>query len=232
MEVGPSNAGSSSYLYFTDLLCNIPSCYCTNTARRHHGSVSVSEPLVSPSEHLIDRPVCFLASTVHPRKVAVAIPIQPVSAPSTSAEELRVYLVSSRKHDGKLVLPKGGVEAGESSRQAAVRELWEEAGLIGEAQPSRSISSISPADLTVDDHKPHKKSPSAGSQEPGFVPRARYTGHEVLLQSEGGIKDEWPEKHERERKAFTVHQAEQELRWRKDIHIIFTRWTASLPKAP
>lgn len=164
--------------------------------------------------------------------MAVAIPIQPIAAATTGAEELRVYLVSSRKHDGKFVLPKGGVEAGESSRQAAVRELWEEAGLIGEAQPSRSISTTTPDDLIVDDHKPHKKSPSAGSQEPGFVPRARYTGHEVLLQAKGGIKDDWPEKHERERKAFTVHQAEQELRWRKDIHTIFTRWAESLPKAP
>jgi len=37
-----------------------------------------------------------------------------------------ICLVSSRKHDGKLVLPKGGVEHGESSWQAAVREMWEE----------------------------------------------------------------------------------------------------------
>lgn len=37
-----------------------------------------------------------------------------------------VCLVSSRKHDGLLVLPKGGIEKGESGWQSAVREMWEE----------------------------------------------------------------------------------------------------------
>lgn len=60
-----------------------------------------------------------------PRQVAVAIPI---SAGSTKGSEM-ICLVTSRKHDGRWVLPKGGVEKGESAREAAVREMWEEGEL-------------------------------------------------------------------------------------------------------
>lgn len=177
----------------------------------------------------------FASMTVAPRQVAVAIPVR-IQPPDTSdqavtEDRIRIYLVSSRKHAGKFVLPKGGIESGETSRRAAVRELWEEAGLIGEPQPSSSssISSATPEMLTEDDHKPHKKSPTSDHKEPGFVPRARYTGHEVLLQAEDGIKDDWPEAHERQRKAFTIHEAEKELEWRKDVHSIFKKWAAHIP---
>lgn len=58
--------------------------------------------------------------------MAVAIPydVQPDGS-------VLVCLVSSRKHDGKFVLPKGGVEKGEESREAALREMWEEGELGG-----------------------------------------------------------------------------------------------------
>lgn len=177
---------------------------------------------------------CLTFSTVTPREVAVAIPVQiifPSSSPSSTPtlDNIRIYLVSSRKHANRFVLPKGGVESGESSRTAAVRELWEEAGLIGVPRASNCpFSRSTPAELTVDDHKPHKKSPTSDPDDPTFVPRARYTGHEILLKSEEGVKQDWPEMHERERKAFTVQQAEQELEWRKDIHTIFKHWAAHI----
>ncbi|CDR87941.1 related to diadenosine hexaphosphate (Ap6A) hydrolase [Sporisorium scitamineum] len=174
---------------------------------------------------------------VKPRQVAVAIPISilpPASSSSstTSNDRLLVHLVSSRKHSGKYVLPKGGVESGENSRQAAVRELWEEAGLIGQAHAASPapLSSSTPADLTVDDHKSHKSSPTKHPDEPSFVPRAVYTGHEILLAAEDAIKDDWPEAHERQRKTFTIHEAVKALEWRQDIHAIFKRWAAGLPQ--
>ncbi|TKY89216.1 hypothetical protein EX895_001747 [Sporisorium graminicola] len=186
-----------------------------------------------------DDPLTELQSfrkAVKPRQVAVAIPVEILPASSSSSslphDILRVYLVSSRKHSGKFVLPKGGVESGEHSRQAAVRELWEEAGLVGQAHPSSPgpLSSTVAADLTIEDQKPHKNSPVQHPGESGFVPRAVYTGHEVLLAAgEEAIKDDWPEAHERRRKAFTVQEAEKALEWRPDIHTIFKQWAAGLP---
>ncbi|SJX61371.1 related to diadenosine hexaphosphate (Ap6A) hydrolase [Sporisorium reilianum f. sp. reilianum] len=167
-----------------------------------------------------------------PRRVAVAIPIEILPSSTTTTDRLRIHLVSSRKHADKYVLPKGGVEHGEHSRQAALRELWEEAGLIGQPHVSRPapLSSTAPADLTVDDHKPHKNSPAQHAGEPGFVPRAIYEGHEILLAPEDAVKDDWPEAHERHRKAFTLQEAEKALEWRRDIHTIFKRWAAGLPQ--
>lgn len=54
-----------------------------------------------------------------PRKVAVAVIVSLSPTPS-------ILVVSSRKHPSRFVLPKGGVEHGESSVQAALRESWEE----------------------------------------------------------------------------------------------------------
>lgn len=45
---------------------------------------------------------------------------------------VEVCVITSRKHPGRLVLPKGTVEAEEKPRQAAAREAFEEAGLKGE----------------------------------------------------------------------------------------------------
>lgn len=57
---------------------------------------------------------------VQPRHVAVSVPYR------RSAEGIEVCLVSSRKHEDRWVLPKGGIEEGESEAEAAIRELHEE----------------------------------------------------------------------------------------------------------
>lgn len=58
-----------------------------------------------------------------PRRVAVSIPY---TFDETNRQHLLICLVTSRKHENRYVLPKGGIEEGESGRQAAIREMWEE----------------------------------------------------------------------------------------------------------
>ncbi|EST06129.2 NUDIX hydrolase domain protein [Kalmanozyma brasiliensis GHG001] len=184
-------------------------------------------------------------SAIRPREVAVAIPVDVLPWPDSrrtppprygvDASLLRVYLVSSRKHDGKWVLPKGGIEDGENARQAALREMWEEAGIIGEpdvlATPSLSDRGCRLLHIKVDDHKPHKDSPGKHADEEGFVPRARYIAMELLISHTTDVKDDWPEKHERQRKVFTLEEAEKQLAWRQDLHTIFKIWKDNLPEA-
>lgn len=45
--------------------------------------------------------------------------------------EEEVLLVSSCRHPGRWVVPSGGVEPGEDSKEAAIREVVEEAGVRG-----------------------------------------------------------------------------------------------------
>ncbi|WUR02174.1 diphosphoinositol polyphosphate phosphohydrolase 1 [Vairimorpha necatrix] len=42
-----------------------------------------------------------------------------------------VILVDSSKHENRLVLPKGKIKKGESHEEAALRETFEESGLVG-----------------------------------------------------------------------------------------------------
>ncbi|CAO3638350.1 unnamed protein product [Cunninghamella blakesleeana] len=57
------------------------------------------------------------------RQVAGCLPIDLVNK--------RILLISSSKHKGRFVIPKGGWEEDETQAQAAVRETWEEAGIKG-----------------------------------------------------------------------------------------------------
>ncbi|MGC6534940.1 MAG: NUDIX domain-containing protein [Parvibaculales bacterium] len=53
-----------------------------------------------------------------------------------------ICVVSSNKHKGRWVLPKGTIERGEKPRMAAAREAYEEAGVLGEvAKPPRVLLS-------------------------------------------------------------------------------------------
>lgn len=67
-----------------------------------------------------------MSSTARPRRVAVAFIVHSTSVKSAEPSFL---IVSSRKHAGKAVLPKGGIESGETSAQAALRESHEEGEL-------------------------------------------------------------------------------------------------------
>ncbi|UZJ57320.1 hypothetical protein CBS101457_006640 [Exobasidium rhododendri] len=149
------------------------------------------------------------------KAIAVAIPYS-----VGSGGTIQVCLVTSRKHKDQYVLPKGGVEDGESSREAAIREMWEEAGL----RPLRDEDEVNKERdakmTTITDHKPHKKSPIDDSTKEGFVARATYEAHQIRVgqgQSESEL-EEWPEKDERERKWVSVQEAIRMIEWRRDIH--------------
>lgn len=128
-----------------------------------------------------------------------------------------ICLVSSRKHNDRFVLPKGGIEREENGRQAAIRELWEEAGLRPvKAQKTQIEGNVS----TISDHKSHKTSSVSDPEADGFVPRAVYEAHEVLVRKGDAESelDDWPEKEERIRRWATFQEAVELIRWRKDIH--------------
>jgi len=133
-----------------------------------------------------------------------------------------ICLVTSRKHDNQYVLPKGGVEKGESSNEAAVRELWEEAGLrpIDSGKQQQKEEDSNESVNAILDHKPHKKSPVDDPTQDEFVARAHYRAHEIeVMQGDPQSEcNEWPEKEERERKWVSIQEAVQLIAWRKDIH--------------
>lgn len=130
-----------------------------------------------------------------------------------------IGLVSSRKHKELYVLPKGGIEKGETGREAAVRELWEEAGLK-EKQFKREDEFKGVKSNTVLDFKAHKTSSITDPQMEGFVPRANYEAHEIqVVKGDCDSElDEWPEEKERRRIWVTVPEALNLIEWRKDIH--------------
>ncbi|WP_339758994.1 NUDIX hydrolase [uncultured Hoeflea sp.] len=55
-----------------------------------------------------------------------------------SGDKCELLLITSRD-TGRWIVPKGWIEEGEDGAEAAVRETWEEAGLIGEALPGGPI---------------------------------------------------------------------------------------------
>ncbi|KAL8286186.1 hypothetical protein RQP46_004674 [Phenoliferia psychrophenolica] len=125
-----------------------------------------------------------------PRQVAVAV----ITNSTSLASEPQILLVASRKHDLKWVLPKGGIEEGENSEEAAEREAWEEAGLV--LGSSMHLSHL----ITLPDAQPHKHSPSQDPTAADFIPSTIYSFEIFALPDASALADEWPEKSERERK--------------------------------
>eukprot|EP00164_Ancoracysta_twista_P014798 GFYU01024233.1.p1 GENE.GFYU01024233.1~~GFYU01024233.1.p1 ORF type:complete len:205 (-),score=42.51 GFYU01024233.1:120-734(-) len=78
------------------------------------------------------------------RARAGCVPLRPVSGKSWRDGDLEVCLINSGSKVGRWVLPAGGVEAGESLEEAALRETEEEVGVRGQVLPS------DPEHVTVD----------------------------------------------------------------------------------
>ena len=98
----------------------------------------------------------------------------------------RVVLVTSRD-TRRWVLPKGWIEPGEAPHQSAKREAFEEAGLVGEADPD-PIGSYS-----------YEKRKASGLLLRCDVLVFRFRVDRLL--------SDWPERHQRERRLFAPHAA-------------------------
>ncbi|KAK4055162.1 hypothetical protein OIV83_000442 [Microbotryomycetes sp. JL201] len=132
-----------------------------------------------------------MTDSAQPRQVAVALVVSSASLKSTP----RFLVVGSRKHTGKFVLPKGGIEDGETAQEAAERESWEEAGLkLGQALHLDHLTTLS-------DSKPHKSSPAQDPKDSAFVSSTIYNFELFVVQAEDdALAEDWPEKEERTRR--------------------------------
>ncbi|TIA88456.1 hypothetical protein E3P99_02572 [Wallemia hederae] len=132
-------------------------------------------------------------SSTHPRIVCGAVPID--------YHTKQILLISSRKHKGNWVLPKGGYELSDVRLEtAASREAFEEAGVIGQV---RNLI------LSIDDKRPIK---TLTESDP-FIPRARYHFFEISVEELGST---WPESGERDRCWFSLSDALHRVSWRDE----------------
>ncbi|EFP78199.1 hypothetical protein PGT21_013536 [Puccinia graminis f. sp. tritici] len=140
-----------------------------------------------------------------PRQVAVAVAYRSKTA-HDGMPQIEYLLVSSRKHLGSWVLPKGGVEKEEVSDHglAALREAWEEGGIRGKLGDRLHVSS---------DPKAHR----AIQKIKIFIPRAEYSFWLIKVdEGEAGVSSSWPEEHERERRWVRRQEAIDLVQWRQD----------------
>lgn len=101
------------------------------------------------------------------------------------ARPLRFTLVTSRR-TGRWVFPKGSVDAGMTPHAAAAREAMEEAGVIGEAEPT-PIGSFRTEKV---------RAPFAWAIE--------VTIHPLRIDR---VLDDWPEARLRDRRFVTIAEA-------------------------
>ncbi|WFD08306.1 diphosphoinositol-polyphosphate diphosphatase [Malassezia vespertilionis] len=148
-----------------------------------------------------------------PRRVAIALAVLP--EPKDLHNKVRVCVVSSRKHKNAWVLPKGGVEAGESAREAAMRELWEEVAGVRASGSLPPWSVVEPV-VEIIDTKPHSRSPTSDVYAEDYIPSTVYTVHEFAI-AETELQETWPENCERVREFVTLAEAQRRVQWRRGL---------------
>lgn len=104
-----------------------------------------------------------------------------------SGDKCELLLVTSRD-TGRWIVPKGWIEDGEDGAAAAIRETWEEAGLVGEALPGNPVGR----------YRYIKRRPRRGDT---------ICDVDVYLLRLIEQRDQWPERDERRRKWFPVATA-------------------------
>ncbi|KAI9680213.1 MAG: hypothetical protein M1829_001450 [Trizodia sp. TS-e1964] len=115
-----------------------------------------------------------------------------------SADKYYVLVIKSTRRDA-WVLPKGGWETDENTvQEAAIREAWEEAGIVCRIQ--RDLG-------TIPDSR-------ASPQLPPEAPKALYQFFEVAVDKE---EVQWPEMHKRTRQWMLYREAAQALSSRPEL---------------
>lgn len=192
-----------------------------------------------------------------PRAVAVSVPLfippaafsEKFHSSAPTADELGVpaalaqfeeplYLIcSSRKHPERYVLPKGGIEKGETSEEAALREGWvrafftlrsslaDDIGTGRRSDLARQMCAFQPNFLPVTSagfRGLHLLSlgPSIADKRPckphhkaEDVPRATYAFELCLVTK---LEVDWPEKDERTRRWCTKSEVLQLVTWKDE----------------
>ncbi|KAI9335001.1 diphosphoinositol polyphosphate phosphohydrolase DDP1 [Zopfochytrium polystomum] len=105
-------------------------------------------------------------------------------------EDGRLVLISSRKYPEKWILPKGGAETDETLEESALREAWEEAGVLGTIVRQ------------CHDPIPHYKVNDQG------VPSCEFTFFVMAVTS---LSESWPESQQRQRCIVSIGEAEELL---------------------
>ena len=115
-----------------------------------------------------------------------------------SNDKKKVLLVQSTRRGG-WVLPKGGWETDERTpEEAAIREAWEEAGVVCKIQKDLG---------KIPDKRPaNKVTPQA--------PKALFQFYEVSIEKEAS---QWPEKDKRGRQWMSYQEAKQALAPRPEL---------------
>ncbi|EEB09650.1 diadenosine 5',5'''-p1,p6-hexaphosphate hydrolase Aps1 [Schizosaccharomyces japonicus yFS275] len=142
-----------------------------------------------------------------------------------SPDKSRVLMVSTLKKYPSWVVPKGGWETDETVQQAALREGWEEGGIVGHITCSLGcFKDKRPAD-TLDRRKKylvqHQQLVRDGTLNASealkpivLPPRAECEFFEVVVER---LENKYPEMHKRCRRWMTYSEAREALNARSDL---------------
>ncbi len=160
------------------------------------------------------------------RKLAGCVPIR---ATNYECNDPLVLLISSRSTPGKWVFPKGGYKHGESAKEAAVRESWEEAGIHGTILHELSLhprGNDGDGDDRGDDHDNDNDDDHGGDgggdqsddndnddddddDDDGGGKKKKLRGRWFVLQVEKE-DEEYPERHERHKQWMPLPMARRQ----------------------
>jgi len=142
------------------------------------------------------------------------------STEESPGHHTHVLVTSSSRHPERFVLPKGGWEQDESAEHAALREGWEEAGVVGKITKflAQVVDPRPPNKVKDKDkkrkHKVNNIVTDASTTGEEYVPRAEYRYYEVDVDN---LATEYPESGERIRRWMNFEEAMQALSWRPEM---------------